>query len=119
MYVYMSFEDSIKNWVTTDNKIRVLNEQVKALRDERNGAGDVIMNYVEENKLSNATVNISDGKLRFVSTRQTQPLTLKYSEECLTKCIQNNEQVGLIMTYIKDTRSVKVTPDIRRSYANN
>ena len=27
----MSFEESIKNWVTTDNKIRSLNEQLKSL----------------------------------------------------------------------------------------
>ena len=31
----MSFEESIQSWVTTDNKIRSLNEQLKALREER------------------------------------------------------------------------------------
>jgi len=115
----MSFEESIKNWVTTDNKIRSLNEQLKALREERNNANETIMAYVETNKLANATVKISDGKLRFTSARQTAPLTLKYLNECLTKCIQNEEQVGLIMKYIKESRNVKYMPDIKRSYENN
>ena len=115
----MSFEESIKNWVTTDNKIRSLNEQLKGLREERNSANDAIMTYVETNKLANATVKISDGKLRFTSARQTAPLTLKYLNECLTKCIQNEEQVGLIMKYIKESRNVKYIPDIKRSYENN
>jgi hypothetical protein len=115
----MSFEESIKNWVTTDNKIRSLNEQLKALREERNNANETIMAYVETNKLANATVKISDGKLRFTSARQTAPLTLKYLNECLTKCIQNEEQVGLIMKYIKESRNVKYIPDIKRSYENN
>jgi len=115
----MSFEESIQNWVTTDNKIRSLNEELKELREERNSANDVIMAYVETNKLANATVKISDGKLRFTSARQTAPLTLKYLNECLTKCIQNEEQVGLIMKYIKESRNVKYMPDIKRSYENN
>ena len=107
----MSFEQSIKNWVTTDNKIRSLNDQIRALREERNTANDT-------NKLANATVKISDGKLRFTSTRQTAPLTLKYIEGCLMKCIQGEEQVGLIMKYIKESRNVKHTPDIKRYYEN-
>ena len=115
----MSFEESIKNWVTTDNKIRSLNEELKALREERNNANETIMAYVETNKLANATIKISDGKLRFTSARQTAPLTLKYLNECLTKCIQNEEQVGLIMKYIKESRNVKYMPDIKRSYENN
>ena len=115
----MSFEESIQNWVTTDNKIRSLNEDLKALREERNNANESIMTYVETNKLANATVKISDGKLRFTSARQTAPLTLKYLNECLTKCIQNEEQVGLIMKYIKESRNVKYIPDIKRSYENN
>ena len=115
----MSFEESIQNWVTTDNKIRSLNEELKALREERNNANESIMTYVETNKLANATVKISDGKLRFTSARQTAPLTLKYLNECLTKCIQNEEQVGLIMKYIKESRNVKYIPDIKRSYENN
>ena len=115
----MSFEESIQSWVTTDKKIRSLNEQLKALREERNNANETIMEYVETNKLANATIKISDGKLRFTSARQTAPLTLKYLNECLTKCIQNEEQVGLIMKYIKESRNVKYMPDIKRSYENN
>ena len=51
----MSFEQSIQNWVTTDNKIRSLNDQIRALREERNTANEEIMVYVDTNKLANAT----------------------------------------------------------------
>ena len=68
--------------------------------------------------MANATVKISDGKLRFTSSRQTPPLTFKHIEECLTKCIQNPEQVEKIMTYIKETRDIKYIPDIKRTYDN-
>ena len=110
----MSFEDNIKKWVAIDNQLKTLSERTKQLRDEKNTMEETIMTYVETNKLSNATINITDGKLRFVSTKQTTPLTLKYVEECLGKCIGNAAQVKQIMQVIKDNREVKYSDDIKR-----
>ena len=112
----MSFEENVKKWVALDNQIRILNDKAKELKETRNDAEDSIMKYVETNKLTNATVNISDGKLRFVTTKQTAPLTLKYVEDCLKKTIKNDDQVQQIMDVIKESREVKYNPDIKRSY---
>ncbi len=114
----MSFEEKIQTWVTLDNQIKLLNDRARELREQRNEAEESIHNYVETQNLSNATVKISDGKLRFVSSRSTAPLTFRYIEGCLSKCIQNDEQVGLIMKYIKESRDVKYSPDIKRTYDN-
>jgi hypothetical protein len=114
----MSFEENIKKWVTLDNQVKSMNEKTKQLRDEKNNLEENIMSYVETNKLSNATVNISGGKLRFVNSKQTAPLTLKYVEDCLSKCIGNQTQVTQIMKIIKDSREVKYTADIKRYSAN-
>ena len=114
----MSFEESIQTWVTLDNQIKLLNDKTRQLREQRNEAEDAIHTYVDTQNLSNAIVKISDGKLRFASSKTTSPLTFKYIEECLSKCIQNDEQVGLIMKYIKESREVKYTPDIKRTYDN-
>jgi hypothetical protein len=113
----MSFEENIKKWVALDNQLKTVNERVRQMRDEKNTLEEGIMTYVETNKLGNATVNISDGKLRFVTAKQTAPLTLKHVEECLSKCIPNQEQVGKIMKIIKESREVKYTADIKR-YTN-
>lgn len=113
----MSFEENIKKWVALDNQVKTLNERTKQLREEKNNLEEGIMGYVETNNLNNATVNISDGKLRFISTKQTAPLTLKHVEECLNKCIINKNQVAQIMKIIKDSREVKYTADIKR-YGN-
>jgi len=114
----MSFEENIKTWVALDNKLKLLNEQSKKIRDDKNNLEDGIMKYVETNSLNNATINISDGKLRFATTKQTSPLTLKYVEECLMKCIGNEGQVKQVMKVIKDSREVKHSSDIKR-YTNN
>lgn len=115
----MSFEENIKNWVAIDNQIKLLNEKTKELRENKNTTEEAIMTYVKINKLANAVVNISDGKLKFVNIKQTAPLTLKFVEDCLKKCIKSEEQVKQIMNYIKESRESKYSPDIKRYYANN
>jgi len=114
----MSFENNIKKWVSLDNQIKSMNDKIKNMRDEKNSTEESILEYIETNNLKNATINISDGKLRFTTTKQTPPLTLKYVEECLLKCIQSEEQVTAVMKVIKDSREFKYTPDIKR-YTNN
>jgi len=114
----MSFEETIKEWVAIDNQLKVLNEKTKELREKKNTKEESILNYVRTNKLSNAVVNISDGKLKFVTTKQTPTLTLKFVENCLSKCIKSENQVKQIVNYIKETREVKLTPDIKRYYAS-
>ncbi len=114
----MSFEENIKKWVLIDNQIKSFNEKNKQLRDDKNAIEEFILSYAESNKLTNATINITGGKLRFVNTKQSQPLTMKYVEECLSKCISNTAHVGQIMQLIKDSREVKQTTDIKR-YTNN
>lgn len=114
----MSFENNIKKWVSLDNQIKSMNDKIKNMRDEKNSTEESILEYIETNNLKNATINISDGKLRFTTTKQTPPLTLKYIEECLLKCISNEEQVKAVMKVIKESREYKYTPDIKR-YTNN
>ena len=115
----MSFENNIKSWVSIDNQIKQLNDRVRELRDERLQLGNRIFKYVETEQLKNATVQISDGKLRFVDTAQTTPLTLTFIKQCLSDCIKTPSDVETIMAYIKKTRAKKYVSEIKRTYTNN
>ena len=77
----MSFENQIQQWVSLDNQLKQLNEKVKDLRDKRNNLEENITSYASENNLSNATVKISDGRLKFTNTKVQEPLTIKYLEK--------------------------------------
>ena len=113
-----SFESEIKDWVLLDNKIKVLNENIKILREKRNNVSNNILESVQTNKLSNTIVNISDGKIKFTSTKHQKPITFKYVEDCLHYCIKNEEQVKIIMNYIKNSREIQIVPEIKRTYTN-
>lgn len=114
----MSFEQQIQQWVHIDNQLKTFNEKVKELRDKKNSIFEKINNHIEENQLNNNTIKISDGQLKFVKTKESQPLTFKYLENCLSEIIKNEEQVKKIVEYIKNKREVKYIPEIKRFYNN-
>ena len=72
------FEKSIQKWVTLDNQLKILNEKSKEVREEKNDLLEDINMYIETNRLTNASIDISDGKLKFTQSKITQPLTLKF-----------------------------------------
>lgn len=111
-----TLETKIKRWVELDNRIKETNETVKDIRTEKFIIHDEIVEIVEEKNLAKATVNISDGKLKFVSSKHTAPITLTYIEKCLNDLITNGKQVEQIMAYIKKNRETKTTMEIKRVY---
>jgi len=114
----MSFENQIQQWISLDNQLKQLNEKVKDLRDKRNNLEENITSYASENNLSNATVKISDGRLKFINTKVAEPLTFKYLEKTLGEVIKNESQVKLIMEHLKQKRAVKLVSEIKR-FSNN
>ncbi len=111
-----TLETKIKRWVELDNKIKETSEEVRDIRTEKSVINDEIIGIVESKQLEKATVNISDGKLKFVAAKHTSPLTLTYIEKCLTELITNGKQVEQIMAYIKKNRETKTTMEIKRVY---
>ena len=98
--------------------MKQLTDKIKELRDKKNTLNDAIFSHVEKSNLSNATVQISDGKIKFVQTKDTQVLTFKYLETCLHEIIKNEDQVNKIIDYIKNKREIKYVPEIKRFYNN-
>lgn len=112
------FQQNIKQWVSLDTQLKTLNEKTKEIRNKRNDLTDNIIEFVDNNNLSTATIRISDGKLKFAQNKQTAPITLGFLEGCLNDIISDEEKVTQIMNYIKENREVKVIPDIKRYYNN-
>jgi dihydroorotase len=114
----MSFENQIQQWVSLDNQLKQLNEKTKDLREKRNVLEEKITDYASSNNLSNAVIEISDGKLKFAKTKVQEPLTFKYLEKTLSEVIKNESQVKIIMEHIKQKRASKFIPEIKR-FSNN
>ena len=114
----MSFEQNIQQWVVIDNQMKQLQDKLKELREKKNSISDTIETHIENNELTNTSVKLSDGQLKFVKVKETQPLTFKHLETCLGEIIKNEEQVKKIVEYIKNKREVKYVSEIKRLYNN-
>jgi len=112
----MDFTESIREWVSIDNKIKKYQDEVKKERVIRNALTASILEKAAESNMEHAVIEITDGKLKFQNTRVSAPLTFKFLEECLNECINGEEQVKQIIKYIKSKRDVKYVSDIKRSY---
>ena len=112
------FENQIKQWVQLDTQLKELNEQTRDLREKRNLIEKNITTYAASNNLSNSTIQIGDDKIKFANTKVPEPITFKYLEKTLGEIIKNESQVQTILDYIKQKRSIKVVPEIKR-FSNN
>ena len=111
----MSFEKSIQQWVQIDNQIKKYADATKELRAKKSELGGKILEIATEENHLQSQVNISDGKLRFVESKQTAPITIGFLKTCLSEII-SEEKVEQIMEHIKSRREVKVVSEIKRTY---
>ena len=110
------FQNNIQKWVELDNKVKNLNEEIRAYRNQKNELADDIFAVVETNNLKKAVIEISDGSLKFNTVKNTQPLTLKFIHKCLSECINNTDTVDNLLKYIKSQRESKYVQQIKRNY---
>ena len=87
----MNFEQNIQQWVSIDNQLKSYTEKIKELRDKKNDISQQINLHIESQELTNASVKINDGQLKFVKIKEIQPLTFKYLETCLSEIIKNED----------------------------
>lgn len=114
----MNFETRIQQWVQIDNQLKQLNDQVKLLREQRTSIETNLTSYAKNNNMTNTTIKINNDKLKFVETKQQEPLTFKYLEKTLGEIIKNESQVQAIMEHIKQKRATKIVSEIKR-FSNN
>ena len=110
------FDKQIQKWIEMDNKIKKINAELKTSRELKNDIETSIMETVNNKKLLNTSISLPDGRLRFVETKTTNPISLTFIEKCLNELIPNKSQVQHILKYMKDKRESKTNPEIKRYY---
>ena len=110
------FDKQVYKWIEMDNKIKKINAELKTLREGKNDIETSIMETVNNKKLLNTSLALPDGRLRFVETKTTNPISLTFIEKCLNELIPNKSQVQHILKYMKDKREIKTNPEIKRYY---
>ena len=111
-----AFDKQIQKWIELDNKLKKINNEIKTTREMKNDLETSIMEIVNNKKLLNTSISTTDGRLRFIETKSSNPLSLTFVEQCLHEIIPNASQVQHILKYIKEKREIKINPEIKRYY---
>lgn len=111
----MSFEDNIKTWVSIDNEIRLLNNQLKILKEKKGVCNKEIMIWIDNKNLNNPVIKINDGRLKIVDITHQQPLTFKFVYLCLLRYFNSDtNKAHHIINFIKSNRIIKTNKEIKR-----
>jgi hypothetical protein len=107
------FIENVQKWYLIDEKLKLINENTKKLRDMKSELGKSITAYMNDNNLADKKINIQTGELRILEKKEYTPLSYSYVELCLENIINDKKQVDFIMNYIKDQREVNIVKELR------
>jgi len=109
--VSSSLTDDTKQWITIDNQLKMLNEQQKHLRIQKQLLSSRICENME--KINSNKMALNNVIIKKYEKKDYSPLSYSYIESCLNKIIKNKEHVDLIVKKIKDDRTIKSSFDIK------
>ena len=111
------FIENIKLWVSCDNKIEEVNNNLKSLRNQKTKLSNEITSFMERNQIEDTIINISDGQnIKYCQQNSPNPLTFKFLEESLLKYFDNDsDKVSELISFIKSNRSSKKECFLRRN----
>ena len=105
--------EHVKNWVILDQKIQMINEKTKQIRELKSTVTTEICDYMKRNNIT-SNIGISNGELRRYDKKEYKPLTFTYVEKCLNEIIKDKTHVEYIIKYLKDNREITTSQDIKR-----
>ena len=106
----MSFEQTIQEWVKTEQELQELNERIKQLRKTKSELDNKITLYSEEKGAR--TFRYGSIKMKIVESKISESLTFKYLNQCLRDMIKNEDQVNQMLDYIRRKRNVKTVSHV-------
>ena len=85
--------ENIRTWVMYDSQLKIINEKLKKVRENKSQLTKNICDYANINKIQ-SKIEISDGSLSFYEKKEYSPLTYSYVEKCLGELISDKAQVS-------------------------
>tara|TARA_Y100001970_G_C14202547_1_gene841971 strand:+ start:1573 stop:1917 length:345 start_codon:yes stop_codon:yes gene_type:complete len=110
-----SLEEKLKQWIQIDQLIQNKNSEIKELKSAKTNVNTELFTIIENNNLQNSTFKINDNYIKYSTTKQTSPITLKYLESCLNELIEDESKIEQIMNYIKNNRQTKIVNEIKNN----
>ena len=115
---------NVKQWVELDNasnRYKIKMDELKKKKEEfdmeRNKVGDNILSFMENNKLEDNEIVISDGKIKYQQSKSSTSISQKFIIERLKEYFKDEEKAKEVTQFIYSGREVSYTPVLKRTRA--
>lgn len=108
----------VRYWLHYSNMASSFFKQFGSVRKIRDDYEKQIINTLQQNGMSNATIQINNGHIRMIDKREPNPLTLSKVEELLHGYFRQRggrDETMDIMTFIRANRGYTVNKTLKQS----
>lgn len=106
----------IREWVSIDNEISVLNQQLREKREKRKYINDEIIEYLKRKNTPKIRVNLSDGHITNAITNSYNPITLKMLQSAFIEYFKGDEyRATHLLEFVKERREMTTTYELKRT----
>jgi len=103
----------IKDWVTIDNEIKVLQKEIKQRRNNKKILTTGLVEVMKNNDID--CFDINNGKILYSKNNVKKTITKKHLLNCLSNYFNEQPDVNTnnIVNYILDNREITIKDNIR------
>ena len=112
----MDLQENIKKWVKLDNNYKILYNQLKDIREEKNNISNNLFEYFTRNNVKPPNINISDGKISFIELNNPNTISYKFLEDCFNDFFKDTDNSKELLEFIKSKRIYNKNKLIKRAY---
>tara|TARA_B100001057_G_scaffold501215_1_gene622092 strand:+ start:10430 stop:10780 length:351 start_codon:yes stop_codon:yes gene_type:complete len=105
--------DSVKKWISLDDKIKNLGKEIKETREEKKDLTNVLLDTMKNNEID--CFDLAGGnKLIYQKTKTKKTLSKKHLLDALISFTKNEQQAKNMSEFILNSREDQVKENIRR-----
>lgn len=99
-------KDSVKKYITMDDEIRIINKDIKILKEKRKNMEEEILNYMKENKVDQ--IKLGSGKLQLVTSKVYSTMKKEIIFETLIQKVGESKAEEITDSIIKNRKMNEV-----------
>lgn len=108
-------QPKIREWVSIDNEIAILNEKLREKREKRKIINDEIIEYLHSTNTPKIRVNLSDGHITSTTTNTYNPISLKLLQTAFIEYFKDETKATELLEFVKNRREIITINELKRT----
>jgi hypothetical protein len=107
------FVNSIKQWVTLDDRMQKLKEELKKISNEKKEVEEIVLSELD--KMDEKVISISDGKIRKNISKSQTPLKKEHIQKTIFDFTKDESKTSEIIDQMMKSRQTVERVNLKRT----